>query len=92
MIEWSSSEPSPSGVACSFSRNRPKSCMWYVLILDSLSSRAGMFRWCDIGWCGSAMPISGYVRTLFSRPTRNVATRVRSAWYATAIKSNMSSA
>ena len=43
-ITWSSSDPSPSGVSRSFSRNDAKSVVWYVLIFVSLASASGTLR------------------------------------------------
>ena len=57
--EWSSSEPFPSGVAAIFSRNSANSDTWNWLIFATLASLAGLFPWCDSGWCGSGTPISG---------------------------------
>ena len=56
----------------------------------SLSSLSGSFWWCDVGWCASGTPISGYVRPLYSRLIMKLMTRVRSVWYASTCRSNIS--
>ena len=48
-------------------------------------------RWCDIAWCASGNPISGYGRPMFSRAIMNELTRVMSAWNASTCRSNINS-
>ena len=82
-------ERSPSGVACSFARNLPNSVPVRV----------------DLGHLGDVLRVVAVVRhrmvllvdaelrvraALSSRSVMNVATRVRSAWYATASRSHIS--
>ena len=90
MSEWSKSEPSPSGVFFSVSRNFVKSSTWYVLIFTTFAMFAGSLPWCETVWCCSPTPIWGYVRWLSSRSLMNVKTRVRSPRYASVSRSYIS--
>ena len=78
-------------LACSFSRKYGRGLMRYCAIWLKSRMASSLLPWCEAGWNGVVVPLSGWIRFEASRPILNETTRVMSVWKASTCRSNISS-